>query len=94
MEINDFSMSVGLAPDFVASPPLDSIVALAPNSIAGPDPGFVAGLIPGSVIVLAPGAVAGCVVLVVIDPKTTFFYSKQITAEDYTSFKLYIKGTI
>lgn len=43
---------------------------------------------------VAPGAVAGRIAPVVMDPNTTFYYGKQVSAEDFTSSKLYIKGTI
>ena len=43
----------------------------------------------------APGVIAGRVASMVIDPtKGNYFYEKQVTAEDLTSSKLYMKKTI
>lgn len=87
MGIDDFSAPVDLIPDSIANPAL--------GSITGPAPGSVAGSIPDSVIGPALGVVVGCIALVVIDPtKSNYFYGKQVTAEDLTSSKLYMKRTI
>lgn len=58
--------------------------------LAGPVASFVASLIAGS----TPGDVAGHVVFVIMDFNIPFYYEKTIMAKDFTSSKLYIKGTI
>ena len=95
MSTDNFSASAGpisgfvtsLAPGSIAGPVPDSVTSLAPGSIAGPA--------PDSVTSPAPGIIAGRVTPVVIDStKGNYFYGKQVTAEDLTSFKLYMKRTI
>ena len=95
MGTNDFSAPTGTAPGFVTGPSLGSVAGLAFNSITSPAPGSVAGPAPDSITGPAFNVVAGRVAPVVIDPtKSNYFYGKQVTAEDLTSSKLYMKGTI
>ena len=87
MGTDDFSAPTGLAPSSVTGPAPDSVTSPAPSSVAGPTPDSVTG--PG------PSVVAGRVAPVVIEPtKGNYFYGKQVMAEDLTSSKLYMKGTI
>ena len=66
-----------------------------PDFVIGPAPGYIAGPAPDSVRVPAFGVIASRVALIVINPnKSNYFYRKQIRAEDFTSFKLYIKEII
>ena len=95
MGIDDFSASTGPAPGFVTGPASGSVAGPAADSITSPAPGSVAGPAPDSVTGPALGVVADRVAPVVIDPtKGNYFYGKQVTAEDLTSSKLYMKGTI
>ncbi len=66
----------------------------APDSVVGPAAGSVAGPATGAVTGPALGAVAGRVAPVVMEPNTPFYYGKAVTAEDFTSSKLYMKETI
>ena len=92
---NDFSTPAGPTPGSVIGFTSGSVAGPAPDSVTNPAPGFVAGPAPDSVTIPVPGVVAGCVIPVVIDPtKGNYFYAKQVTAEDFTSSKLYLKGTI
>ena len=87
MGTEDFFAPAGPAHGFVTGPALDYITSLAPGSVAGPALDSVTGP--------APGVVASRVAHVVIDPiKSNYFYGKQVTAEDFTSSKLYMKRTI
>ena len=95
MSTDDFSAPASPSPGFVTGPTPGSIAGPAPDSVTSPAPGSVAGPAPDSVTGPAPSVVAGRVALVVIDPtKGNYFYGKQITVEDLTSSKLYMKGTI
>lgn len=91
---NDSSISTGLAPISVASPAFGSIAGPMPGFATVPAPSSVNNIILGYVTVPTLGAITGHIVFVIMDPKTTFFYGKQVTAEDYTSSKLYMKKTI
>lgn len=107
---DDSSVSAGPTPGSVPGPAPGFVADLAPKFVASPAPGFVAGpalgsindstpgsindSAPSSVIISALGAVAGRVALVVVDSKTSFFYGKQVIAEEYTNSKLYTKGRI
>lgn len=102
MRIDDFSVFADLTPDFATELVFGSITSSTSSSVAGPAFGSIAGLILGSInnsassFVTIPtlGTIADSIVLIVIDLKTTFFYSKQVIAEDYISSKLHMKGTI
>lgn len=48
----------------------------------------------GSVTIITPGTIIYRIVFIIINSKTTFFYSKQLTAKDYNIFKFYIKKII
>lgn len=79
MGIDDFSTLAGSAPGLVKSLASSFVASLALDSVTGP----------------ALGVVANCVTLIMIEStKSNYFYKKQITIEDLTSFKLYIKKTI
>lgn len=92
----------GSAPGSVGGPALGSVndsalgsvAGLASGSITGPTPGSVNDSTPGFITIPAPGTIAGRVSSVVIAPKTTYFYGKQVITEDYTSLKLYMKRMI
>ena len=95
MGTNDFSAPAG--------PTFGSITGPAPSSVAGSASDFVKNPAPDSIarpalnFIIGPalGVVAGCVTFVVINPtKDNYFYGKQVTADDLTSSKLYIKRTI
>ena len=95
MGTDDFSAPAGPAPGSVTGPTPGSIAGPAPDSVTSPAPGSVAGPAPDSITGLAPGVVAGRIAPVVINPtKGNYFYGKQVMAEDLTSSKLYMKGTI
>lgn len=94
IETNNSSVFAGLAPSSSASLAPSSIANPTSDSIAGPALGSVNNSASSSGIILALGAITGHVALVIIDPKTTFFYGKQVTIKDYISSKLYIKRTI
>lgn len=87
-------MSAGFPPGLVAGPTFASIVGLAFGFVTGRIFSFINDFAFGFITISAFCAIAGRVASMVINPKTTFFYSKQVTAKDYTSFKLYIKKTI
>lgn len=89
-----FGSVAGLAPGSVASPAPNSVIGLAPSSVACPAPGFVPDSASSFVIVPASGAIIGYIASVVMDSKTTFFYGKQVMAEDYISSRLYMKRMI
>ena len=95
MGTDDWSVTAGHA--------LGSITGLALGFVAGPAPDFVTNPASGSVTGPAldavtgpaPGIIAGRIAFVEIDiSKGNYFYGKQVTAEDLTSSKLYMKGTI
>lgn len=75
---NDLSLLFGPIPSLAPSPALMSDISL------------VFGIITAPVL----GAIAGCVAPVIINPYTTFYYEKAITAEDLTNLKLYVKRII
>ena len=92
---NDFSAPADPAPGFVTDPALGSIARPAPDSVTSLASGSITGPAPDSVTDPAPDVIAGRVALVVIDStKGNYFYGKQVTTEDFTSSKLYMKGTI
>lgn len=68
---------------FVAGSTFHCIIGLVSGLVIGP--AF------GSIIFSTFSIIAGYKVLVVINYKVNFFYKKQITAEDLTNSKLYIK---
>ena len=110
IETDDSSVYADSALGFVAVPASGSVVGPALNFVAGPVPNSIAGPVSSSVAVLTlyfvnvsapcsitvptPDNVTGRAFSMVINPKTTFFYSKQVTTENCISSKLYIKGTI
>lgn len=102
IETNNSFVFAGLALGSIAGPVPSFVAGFAPNSITSSDPGFVAssalssvkGFTLGFITIRAPGATAGCIAFVVIDLKTSFFYSKQVTTKDYINFKLYMKEMI
>ena len=95
MGTDDFSAPAGPSFDSVTGPAPGSVASPAPDSVTSPAPGSVASPVPDSVTCPAPGVVAGRVAPVVINPtKGNYFYGKQVTAEDLTSSKRYMKGTI
>ena len=89
-----FGSFIGLTPGFVAGSALNFVAGPALGSVAGSAPGSINDSTLGSVTVPVSGAVASRIASKVINPKTTFFYGKEVTAEDYTSSKFYMKGTI
>lgn len=86
IKTNNFFVSACLA--------LGSITVPTPGFVASPAPDFDNDFALGYIIIPAFGTIIGHIALRVMDSKTTFFYSKQVTAEDYTNSKLYIKETI
>ena len=95
MGTDDFFAPAGPSLGSITGPTPGSVAGPAPDSVTSPAPGSVAGPAPDSVTSPAPGVVAGRVAPVMINPtKGNYFYRKQVTAEDLTSSKLYMKGTI
>ena len=95
MGTDDFFAPVSPAPGSITGPAPSSVAGPALEYITSPTPGSIAGPAPNSVTGPALGVVAGRVAPVVIDPtEDNYFYEKQVTAEDLTSSKLYMKGTI
>lgn len=83
-----------LVPGFVANVALNSITSLILDSVTSYAPTFVNDSTFRSVTISAPCALAGRITFIIMNLKTTFFYNKQVTVEDYTSSKLYIKRII
>ena len=95
ISIDNFFAPAGPALSSVTGPTPGSIAGLAPDSVTSPASGSVAGPAPDSVTGPAFGVVADRVAPMVIDPtKGNYFYGKQVTAEDLTSSKLYMKEII
>lgn len=102
IETNDFSVStdpiLGFVVDLIfgsiASPALNSVAGLISGSIISLTFGSVNNSVSGSITVLALGTVAGRIASMIMDPKTTFFYGKQVTQKNYINSKLYIKKLI
>lgn len=73
-----------------SSPPTSSAPSFTPSSA----PTFDVGLVAGTVTLSTPCAIAGRNTPVVINPHRIFYYRIAATAEDLTTSKLYMKGTI
>ena len=103
MGTDNFSASPGPTLGFVTGPAPDSILGLALGFIIGPilgsvtnpTPNSVTGLAFGSIAGPAPSVIAGRVPPMVINSiMGNYFYGNQVTTEDLTSSKRYMKGMI
>lgn len=94
IKTNNFFVSANLIFSFFTSPAFYFIIGSASNFVAGSILSFVNDFISDSITIFALGAIADRIIPIIINFKTTFFCKKQVTAEDYISFKLYIKGII
>lgn len=88
---NNFSLSVGCTPCFFARPAPSSVTGLVFGSFARFAPDSINNFAFYLITIFIPSIIVGRIAFVVIKPKTTFSYSKQVTAEDYNNSKLYIK---
>lgn len=94
IRINNFFIFIGFIFSSIARFVISSITNLTPSFIIGFIFSSISNFAFSFIIVLTFDVIISCIGFIVIYSKMTYFYIKLVKAEDYTSFKLYIKRKI